>query len=179
MITRSRRSFNRRDMFRTGGLMAAGLAAGEKAGAAPKIPSPAVYTRIGVRPFINCSATYTINGGSQMLPEVISTIAQASYHHVNLDELMEKVGDRLAELLQVEWAIVTAGAAAALTHATAGCLAGMDPEKIQRLPNLEGLKDEVIIPRESRNVYDHAVRTLGVKIVEVNNAAELRQAIGP
>ena len=84
---------------------------------------------------------------------------------------MEKVGDRLAELLQAGWGIVTAGSAAALTHATAGCLAGTDPEKIQRLPNLEGLKNEVIMPRESRNVYDHAVRTLGVRIIEVNSPA--------
>jgi L-seryl-tRNA(Ser) seleniumtransferase len=136
-----------------------------------------VYTRIGVRPFINCTATYTINGGSQMLPEVIATIEQASHWHVNLDELMEKVGDHLAEMLQVGWGIVTAGAAAALVHATAGCIAGTDPEKMKRLPNLAGLKDEVIMPRESRVVYDHAVRTLGVKIIEVNSTAELRAAI--
>lgn len=114
-----------------------------------------------------------------MLPEVISTIEQASHFHVNLDELMQKVGDRLAQLLQVEWGIVTAGAAAALTHATAGCIAGTDPEKMQRLPNLDGLKNEVIMPRESRVVYDHAVRTLGVKIIEVNSAQELQAAISP
>jgi D-glucosaminate-6-phosphate ammonia-lyase len=183
MRTRSRQSFagvSRRDLFRTGSLVAAGFVGAETAqGANAKIPDPEVYTRIGVRPFINCTATYTINGGSQMLPEVISTIAQASYHHVNLDELMEKVGDRLAELLQAGWGIVTAGTAAALTHATAGCLAGTDPEKIQRLPNLEGLKNEVIMPRESRNVYDHAIRTLGVRIIEVNSPAELRAAISP
>jgi D-glucosaminate-6-phosphate ammonia-lyase len=183
MRTRSRQSFagvSRRDLFRTGSLLAGGLVGAETAEAAnAKIPDPEVYTRIGVRPFINCTATYTINGGSQMLPEVISTIEQASYHHVNLDELMEKVGDRLAELLQAGWGIVTAGTAAALTHATAGCLAGTDPEKIQRLPNLDGLKNEVIMPRESRNVYDHAVRTLGVRIVEVNSPAELRAAISP
>jgi L-seryl-tRNA(Ser) seleniumtransferase len=92
---------------------------------------------------------------------------------------MEKAGGRLAELLQVEWGIVTAGTAAALTHATAGVLAGTDPEKIQRLPNLEGLKNEVIIPRESRNAYDHAVRTLGVTVIEVNTPQELRAAISP
>lgn len=104
---------------------------------------------------------------------------QAAHFHVDLDELMERVSARLAELLHVDWAIVTAGTAAALTHATSACLAGTDPEKIQRLPNLAGLKDEVIMPRESRNVYDHAVRTLGVKIIEVNSAEELRKAIGP
>jgi D-glucosaminate-6-phosphate ammonia-lyase len=183
MRTRSRQSaagVSRRDLFRTGGLIAAGAARAEAApGANPKIPDPVVYTRIGVRPFINCTATYTINGGSQMLPEVISTVEQASYYHVNIDELMEKVGDRLTELLQVGWGIVTAGAAAALTHATAGCLAGTDPEKIQRLPNLDGLKNEVIMPRESRNAYDHAVRTLGVTVIEVNSPAELRAAISP
>lgn len=160
--------------------MAAGLAAGGAAEAGPaKSTGPDPYTRIGVRPFINCTATYTINGGSQMLPEVIETIEQASHYHVNLDELMEKVSGHLAKLLQVEWGIVTAGTAAGLTHATAGCITGTDPEKIQRLPNLRGLKDEVIMPRESRVVYDHAVRTLGVKIVEVNSPEELRNAIGP
>src|SRR5689334_23561036 len=157
-----RSRLSRRDMFRKSGTLALSAAAANSAPAAPSnAPGPEVYTRIGVRPFINCTATYTINGGSQMLPEVIATIEQASYHHVNIDELMEKVGDRLAELLQVDWGIVTAGAASALKDATAGVIAGTDPEKIQRLPNLEGLKDEVIIPRESRNPYDHAVRTLG------------------
>lgn len=173
-------ALSRRDLFRTGGALAAGLASAAPAESAPSAASsPEVYTRIGVRPFINCTATLTINGGSQMLDEVIATVEQASHYHVNLDELMEKVGDRLAELLQVEWGIVTSGAAAALVHATAGCIAGADPEKMQRLPNLAGLKDEVIMPRESRVVYDHAIRTLGVKIIEVNSPAELRAAISP
>jgi len=176
----SRATVTRRDLLSTGGMAAAGLAAERPARAASaRAAGPEVYTRIGVQPFINCTATYTINGGSATLPEVIATIEQASYYHVNLDELMEKVGDRLAQLLQVEWAFVTAGAAAALTHATAGCLAGADPEKMQRLPNLEGLRSEVIIPRESRNPYDHAVRTLGVKVIEVNTPAEVEAAIGP
>lgn len=177
MSHQTKAGLSRRRLFQTGGAVAAGLAAGQPVcGAAP---SPDVYTRIGVRPFINCTATLTINGGSLTLPEVIAAMEQAAHFHVDLDELMERVSARLAELLRVEWAIVTAGTAAALTHATAACLVGTDPEKIQRLPNLEGLKDEVIIPRESRNAYDHAIRTLGVKIIEVNNRDELRKAIGP
>src|SRR5450432_3319565 len=171
---------SRRRLFQSSGLLAAGAAGLEPAAAAPAgSATPEVYTRIGVRPFINCTATLTINGGSLMLPEVIAAMEQASHFHVNLDELMEKVGGRLAELLHVEWGIVTAGTAAALTHATAGILAGTDPEKIQRLPNLDGLKNQVIIPRESRNAYDHAVRTLGVTVIEVNSPQELRAAIGP
>jgi uncharacterized pyridoxal phosphate-dependent enzyme len=172
-----RHPLTRRKLFQTGGAVAAGLTAGSPVRAAA--PSPDVYTRIGVRPFINCTATLTINGGSLTLPEVIAAMEQAAHFHVDLDELMEGVSARLTELLKVDWAIVTAGTAAALTHATAACLVGTDPEKIQRLPNLEGLKDEVIIPRESRNAYDHAIRTLGVKIIEVSNREELRKAIGP
>jgi uncharacterized pyridoxal phosphate-dependent enzyme len=172
-----RTKISRRRLFQTGGAVAAGLAAGPPARA--DAPNPNVYTRIGVRPFINCTATLTINGGSLTFPEVIAAMEQAAHFHVDLDELMEHTSARLAELLHVEWAIVTAGTAAALTHATAACLVGTDPEKIQRLPNLEGLKDEVIIPRESRNAYDHAIRTLGVKIIEASNADELRRAIGP
>jgi len=173
----SKPGLSRRRLFQTGGAVAAGLAAGPPARAAAL--NPDVYTRIGVRPFINCTATLTINGGSLTFPEVISAMEQAAHFHVDLDELMEGVSSRLAELLHVDWAIVTAGTAAALTHATSACLVGTDPEKIQRLPNLEGLKDEVIMPRESRNVYDHAIRTLGVKIIEVGNREELRKAIGP
>jgi L-seryl-tRNA(Ser) seleniumtransferase len=138
-----------------------------------------VYLKLGVRPFINTTATLTINGGSRTLPEVVAAIEQASHFHVNLDELMEKAGARLAELLKVEWGMVTAGAAAALSHATAACIVGADPEKMQQLPNLRGLKNQVIMPRESRNVYDHATRTLGVEIIEVSNAAELESALGP
>ena len=172
----------RRELLRTGGLLSAVSFSKLSAHVLSSPGSPAaenVYTQIGVRPFINCTATLTINGGSAMFPEVIAAIAEASRYHVNLDKLMEAVSPRLAQLLDVECGIVTAGTAAALTHATSACLVGTDPEKIQRLPNLDGLKDEVIIPVESRNVYDHAVRTLGVRIVEVNSPAELKAAIGP
>src|SRR3954464_9959033 len=174
MGTRSRRTnagISRRTLFQTGAAAAAGAATGSaQAPPAARSTGAEVYTRIGVQPFINCTATYTVNGGSDTLPEVIATIEQASHYHVNLDELMEKVGDRLAQLLHVEWAFVTAGTASGLTHATAACIAGADPEKIQRLPNLEGLRNEVIIPRESRNAYDHAVRAVGAKVIEVDSA---------
>ena len=82
-------------------------------------PPPDVYTRIGAKPFINCTATLTINGGSRLLPEVIEAIEHASHYHVDIDDLMEAAGRRLSTLLQVHWGIVTSGAAAALSHAVA------------------------------------------------------------
>jgi len=96
-----------------------------------------------------------------------------------MDELMEAVGQRLAELTKAEWGIVTAGCAAALTHATSACISGGDPEKMQRVPNLTGLKNEVVVPRYSRNEYDHAVRMLSVKMVEVDTAAQFEAALSP
>ncbi|MCP5111457.1 MAG: aminotransferase class V-fold PLP-dependent enzyme [bacterium] len=141
------------------------------------IASPDVYTQIGAKPFINCTATITINGGSRLLPQVIEAIEQASHFHVNLDQLMEAAGNRISELLKVPWAMVSSGAAAALTHATAGIVAGTDPERLQQLPDLTGLKSEVIMPTTSRNAYDHAVRMVGLKTIQVDSAAELSAAI--
>ncbi|MEZ5366632.1 MAG: aminotransferase class V-fold PLP-dependent enzyme [Bryobacterales bacterium] len=141
-------------------------------------PSPDVYTRIGAKPFINCTATLTINGGSRQLEEVISAIEQAGHYHVNIDQLQEAAGKRLSQMLQVPWALVASGAAGALAYATAGIVAGTDPERITQLPDLTGLKNEVIIPKSSRNQYDHAVRMIGLKAIEVDSVDELKAAIG-
>jgi hypothetical protein len=156
---------HRRDIFRgIGGGFLAGLAARLPLKAA-KSSNATVYQRIGVKPLVNCKGTFTIISGSQTLPEVKEAMDEASRHYVHLDELMDGVGRRLAELTKAEWGIVTAGCAAALTHATAAAIAGADPEKMQRLPQLAGLKNEVVMPRQSRNVYDHAIRMLGVTMV--------------
>ena len=168
-------SILRRDLFRTTGTLAA-LAAGAAGNAAPKEPGENPYQSIGVRPLINCKGTYTIISGSQSLPEVKRAMEEASRHYVEMDELMEAVGKRLAQLTGAEWGIVTAGCAAAMTHTTSACLAGTDPEKMQRLPNLQGMRSEVIIPAYSRNVYDHAIRMLGVTIVEVSDPGKLESA---
>jgi L-seryl-tRNA(Ser) seleniumtransferase len=187
---KERGAWTRRDVVRVGSLataagMIGGIGSAQAAetaiAAAPLVPpdtSAEVYTRIGVRPFINLTGTLTINGGCLALPEVREAGGRAALHAVDLDELMERVGARIAELLGTEGAIVTSGAAAALTHATAACIAGADPELIQQLPDLTGLKDEVIIPRESRNVYDHAFRTLGVRMVEVDSMDAFHAALG-
>jgi uncharacterized pyridoxal phosphate-dependent enzyme len=132
-----------------------------------------IYHEIGVRPLINARGTFTIITGSQTLPQVKEAMDEASRSYVQMDELMNEVSKCLAELTGAEWGIVTAGCCAALTHCTAACIAGTNPERMQRLPDLTGLKNEVIIPEYSRNVYDHAIRMLGVKIVEVNNPTEL------
>ena len=99
---------------------------------------------------------------------------------MHLDELTEAIGARLAALTQAEWGLVTSGCSAGLTHATAACVAGGNPDLHVRIPNLQGFaKDEVIIPTHSRNVYDAAIRAVGVRVVTVATVADLEAAIGP
>jgi L-seryl-tRNA(Ser) seleniumtransferase len=115
-----------------------------------------------------------------MLPEVRAAMDAAARHYVQLDELAEAVGARLATLTGAEWGVVTNGCAAALVHATAACVAGGNPDLHVRIPDLRGFpRDEAIIPRHSRNVYDAALRSVGVRVIEVETPAELAKAIGP
>ena len=149
----------------------------QAASAAPLEMGAKLYESIGVTPAVNCRGTFTIISGSQSLPEVKKAMELASHYYVHMDELMEAVGKRLAELTRAEWGMVSNGCAAALAHATAACITGGDPEKMQRMPDLTGMKNEVIVPRYARNVYDHAVRMTGVKMVEVDTAAEFEAAV--
>jgi D-glucosaminate-6-phosphate ammonia-lyase len=167
---------SRRDLFRAGSLFAAAQAFGRKVSAAPLELTSRLYESIGVRPVINSRGTFTIITGSQTLPEVKRAMEEASRHFVNMDELMDGVGKRLADLSGAEWGIISNGCAAGIAHCTAAAIAGSNPERMQQLPILTGLKNEVIIPAYSRNVYDHAVRMTGVKIVEVHEPSELEAA---
>src|SRR5277367_3894875 len=130
------------------------------------------YLALGVRPFINCASVRTAHSGSLMLPEVRAAVAQASRQFVNLDELMEAAGRRIAELTGAEWGLVTCGSAAALALATAACVAGNDPIKMLRLPYTEGLANRVVMLRGHRFAYDIAIRNVGTHIVEVADRAE-------
>src|SRR5215510_5369507 len=123
---------NRRQLFGAAGRgFLAGLLGRLPVLGAPKAETN-IYRRIGVQPVINCKGTFTIISGSQSLPEVKKALDEASRHYVHMDELMDGVGRRLAEITKADWGIVTAGCAAALTHATAACVAGANPEKMQR-----------------------------------------------
>ena len=137
-----------------------------------------IYRSLGVEPIINCRGSFTIIGGSVKLPVVRQALEAASKNFVQLDELAEAAGKRLAELTQTEWGLVSSGCAAGVQHITAACITGGSPERLIRIPDLTGFeKTEVIIPRYSRQHYDHAVRNTGVKIITVATAEELEQAI--
>lgn len=139
---------------------------------------PNIFQSIGVEPIINCRGTFTIIGGSVERPEVRAAMEAASKDFVQYDELADGVGKRLAEITGAGWGMVSAGCAAGMKHVTAACITGGNPEKLIRIPDLAGFdKTEVVIPKSSRNVYDHAIRNLGAKIIEVSTPVELENAL--
>lgn len=135
------------------------------------------YLALGVRPFINCCSVRTMHGGSLMLPQVQAAVTEASRWFVNLDELMEAAGRRIAELTEAEWGLVTCGSAAAVALGTAACVAGNDPVKMLRLPFTDGMVNRVIIPKNQRFAYDQAVRMIGCRIVEIETREDLDRAL--
>ncbi|THV58176.1 aminotransferase class V-fold PLP-dependent enzyme [Flagellimonas alvinocaridis] len=141
---------------------------------------PSIYESLGIDTIINCRGTFTILGGSTERPEVIEAIEAASGYFVQYDELAEGIGRRLAEITKADWGMVSAGCAAGMKHVTAACVTGGNPEKLIRIPHIDDFeKNEVIIPRSSRNYYDHAIRNIGVKVITVDSPEEMREAINP
>ncbi len=149
---------------------------------APSVAAPKgkdYFAELGVRTFINAAGTYTALSSSLMPPEVVQAYEYASKQFVALGELQDKVGERIASMLGGEAAIVTSGASGALTCGTAACITGTETRAIQQLPDLTGLKSEVLVQKSHRYGYDHAVRTTGVKLIEIETVEELERAVSP
>lgn len=135
------------------------------------------FAELGVKPVINCAGVYTMFTGCLMQPEVLEAIEATSRQFVRLDELHDRVGERIAALVGSEAAMVSSGCFGAMTCGTAACLTGTDPDKIVQIPDLTGMKSEVITQKSHRFLYDHAVRACGVKLVEIETVEELEAAI--
>lgn len=135
------------------------------------------FKELGIRPFINAAGTYTTLTASLMHPEVMQAIDYSSKQFVHLNELHDAVGERIASLIGCPAAMVSAGAASALTLGTAACMTGTNQEFITRLPDTTGMKTEVIIQKSHRYGYDHAVRNCGIRFMEVETADELEKAV--
>jgi uncharacterized pyridoxal phosphate-dependent enzyme len=149
----------------------------EKSAAAIGLDTRAnVYSRLGVKTVINCRGTWTYLSGSLQFPEVRAAQEEAGRHFVNMVELQQAVGRRLAELTGAESGLITSGAAGAMAAATAACIAGNDPKKIWQLPDITGLKHEVIMVG-GRSAFDSAIRLVGAKLVLVEKPDDIGNAI--
>jgi uncharacterized pyridoxal phosphate-dependent enzyme len=135
-----------------------------------------LFTRIGVRPLINGRGTFTIISGSRSLPQVKQAMFEASNYFVQLDEMMDGIGAQLGKLTGAEWGIATTGCEAAIALATVACIAGTNVERCQALPYIKE-RDQVIIPKHSRNPYDFGIRMTGAEVVEVDSEEDLRAKI--
>lgn len=169
---------SRRNLLKGAGLAAVAGASG--CGSAEQTPAsripPVDYTSLGVRPIINCKGTYTALSGSLILPEVREAMDKASRAYVPMDELMEGVGRRIAELTGAEWGMITAGCNAAQFGSACACVVGADPEKMAILPDTRGMKNEMITPSWHRNVYDRAFTMAGITMISVDTLDEYEAA---
>jgi L-seryl-tRNA(Ser) seleniumtransferase len=136
-----------------------------------------ILKELGIRTFINAAGTYTAMTASLMHDEVVETIKQSAKQFAMLDEVQDKVGEKIAELCHAEAATVTAGCWSALVLGTAGVLTGMDMKKVAQLPNVTGMKSEVIVQKGHNIGYVHALTNTGAIIVEIETAQELEKAI--
>ena len=140
-------------------------------------PRRDLFKELGLRKFINAAGTYTFMTASLMPDEVVEAIVSTSREFVLLDEVQDKVGEKIAAMCHAEAATVTAGCWSALVLGTAGVLTGMDTKKVAQLPNLEGMKSEVIVQKSHNEGYVHALTNTGVKIIEIETVQELENAI--
>jgi uncharacterized pyridoxal phosphate-dependent enzyme len=130
------------------------------------------YDRLGVKKIINAQGYSSKLGGSLMDREVLDAMVGAAAAYVEIGEFLQKAGEHLARLIGVEAVLIVNSAAAGLAVATAACVTGRDPEKIVRLPDTQGMKNEVVVHRQHRNHYDGCVRQVGVRLVEIGLARE-------
>src|ERR1700723_787240 len=138
------------------------------------------YEELGVTTVINCEGTMTVLGGSLPHPELEAVMAMAGRHFVSIPELEVAAGNRIAEMLKLPegyTALVTSGAAAAIQSGLAGILTAGNEALIRQLPDLTGMKSEVIIQKSHRNPFDHQLRATGIKLVVIETTDELRKAV--
>jgi uncharacterized pyridoxal phosphate-dependent enzyme len=184
--------WNRRSFLGTVGAIAGAMLAPRKLFSSnnrPAAPSTRVsgfgqtgnpYEELGVTTVINCEGTMTVLGGSLPHPELEAVMTMAGRHFVSISELEVAAGSRIAEMLKLPedyTALVTSGAAAAMQSGLAGILTGGNEALIRQLPDLTGMKSEVIIQKSHRNPFDHQLRSTGVKLIEIETVDQLRAAV--
>jgi uncharacterized pyridoxal phosphate-dependent enzyme len=188
---RLKSSWNRRGFLGTAAAMVASVLAPRKLSSTSSAAADSLtvsgfgqtgnpYDELGVTTVINCEGTMTMLGGSILRPELEAVMAMAGRHFVSIPDLEVAAGKRIAEMLKLPdgyAVLVTSGAAAAIQSGLAGILTGDDEARIRQIPDLTGMKSEVIIQKSHRNPFDHQLRNTGVRLIEIETRDQLRQAV--
>ena len=143
-------------------------------------PARNLLEELGIRTFINAAGTYTTMTASLMHQEVMDAIDYSAKEFCMLNEVQDKVGEKIAQMVHAEAAMVTAGAFSALTLGTAGILTGMDQAKVKQLPHRlqeSGIKSEVLLQKGHFDGYEQALYNTGVTIISVETVADVDQAV--
>jgi len=179
MGAKGKGKFTRRRVLQAGaGVALGGALAGDDGGlTAAEAARGSVYELLGVKHVINATGTVTFLGGSLMPPEVVAAWVEASRHFVNILDLHDKVGAKIARLLGVVAALVTTGAAGALLLGPAAVVTPGERNAIARLPDTTGMKNEVILQKAHHSCYDNQLSDGGVKLVEVETPADVGRAV--
>jgi uncharacterized pyridoxal phosphate-dependent enzyme len=179
MSAKGKGKITRRWILKAGAGVALGqsLTSGGLGQGAPPASKPNIYEQLGVKPVINATGTVTFLGGSLMPPEVAAAWVEASRHWVNLYDLQNKVGEKIAKLVGVEAALVTTGAAGALLLGAAAVVTRGDRKLIARLPDATGMKNEILLQKAHHSCYDHQLTDVGVKLVEVETVEQVHRAV--
>jgi L-seryl-tRNA(Ser) seleniumtransferase len=177
MNRKGKMGISRRSALQVGAGLTLGGVLGETAAAEVEPIKPNVYETLGVQRVINAAGTFTNLGGSIMPAEVVAAWVEASKAFVNLAELQDKVGVKIAKLIGVEAAMVTTGAAGALQLAAAAVITQGDASLIKRLPDTAGMKNEVILLKSHNSCYDNQLTAVGAKLIDVETPADVKKAI--
>jgi L-seryl-tRNA(Ser) seleniumtransferase len=135
------------------------------------------FKELGVKPFINAAGAYSAYGGARMRPEVVQAMRYAATNKVKMKELHDAVGGRIASLVGADSAMVTSGATASIVLGSAACMTLGDEEKMQQLPDTEGMPSEIIIQKKHRYTYDRALTVAGATLVEVESEEDVRRLV--
>ncbi len=141
-------------------------------------PKRNYFGEIGVNPVLNAAGAYSALGGARLRADVMRAVDYATINKVKVRDLHDAVGARIAALTGAEAAMVTSGATAAIVLATAACMTRGDGEAMRRLPNTNGLRNQIIIQKRHRYTYDRALWVAGAELVEVESEADVRKAAG-
>ena len=176
----TRRDFVQRSIAAGGAMLGVSPARDGSARETPIAPVVDYYKKLGVPTIINAAGTYTYLTASLMPPEVQAAVAFAAHHSVRLRDLQTAAGAYIAQRLKCEAALVSSGAASALSLGTAGCMTVDQPDGAKDVPARAGsFKNEVLIQKGHRLTHEHALEMCGATLVEVDTLAEYERAFTP